>query len=109
MDDVDPDLRVLDLPQLAHERLDRALDVALQDDVQVLRLPGLQVLVERLEGDAAARTLRELFAAQSLGADVCEVLRLTLVLHNAHELAGRGGMVESEHLDGYSGACLLDF
>ena len=46
VDDVDAHLRVLDLLELADECLDRALHVALQHDIQVLNLAGLQVVVE---------------------------------------------------------------
>ena len=99
MDDVHAHLGVLDLLELAEERLDGALHVALEDDVEVLHLAGLEVVVERLERDAAARTLRELLAAEPLGAHVREVLRLALVLDDAHELAGGRRMVEAEHLD----------
>ena len=108
VDDVDAHLRVLDLLELAEERLDRALDVALQDDVQVLHLACLEVVVQRLERDAPARALRELLAAQPLRAHVREVLRLALVLDDADELARSGWMVEAEHLDGLAGLRLRD-
>ncbi len=100
VDDVHAHLGVLDLLELAEERLDRALHVALQDDVEVLHLAGLQIVVERLERDAPARTLRELLAAKPLRAHVREVLRLALVLDDADELAGGRRMVEAEDLDG---------
>ena len=100
MDDVHAHLGVLDLLELAEERLDRALDVALEDDVQVLHLAGLEVVVQRLERDAPPRALRELLAAEPLCAHVRQMLRLALVLDDADELAGGGRMVEPEHLDG---------
>ena len=102
----DPHLRVLDLLELAEERLDRALDVALQDDVEVLHLAGLEIVVQRLERHAAARPLRELLAAEPLRANVREVLRLALVLDDAHELAGCRRVVEAEHLDRLARPCL---
>ena len=92
--------RVLDLLDLAEQRFDRALHIALQNDVEVLHLAGLEIVVQRLERDAAARALRELLAAEPLRADVREVLRLALVLDDAHVLAGCRRVVESEHLDG---------
>ncbi len=107
MDDADAHLRVLDLLDLTEERLDGALDVALQHDVQVLDLAGLQVVVERLERDATSRALRELLAAQPLGAHVREVLRLPLVLDDADELAGGRRMVEAEDFDGLTRPCLF--
>ena len=84
MDDVDTNLRVLDLAELAHERLDRALDVALEDDVEVLDGALLHLLEQGLERDAAGlRALRELLAAEPLGALLGDVLRLALVLDDA--------------------------
>ena len=56
--------------------------------------PASQIVVQRLERDAAARAAR---AARGAGAraDVREVLRLALVLDDAHELAGGRRVVES--------------
>ena len=99
VDHVHAHLGVLDLLKLAHERLDGALDVALEDDVELLHLAGLEVLVQRLEGDAPPGTLRELLAAEPLGAHVREMLRLALVLDGPDELARCGRMLEAEHLD----------
>ena len=59
--------------------------------------------MQGLERDAPARALRELLATEPLGADVREVLRLALVLDDAHELARRGRMLEPEHLDRLAG------
>ena len=63
--------------------------------------------MERLQRDAAARALRELLAAEPLGAHVREVLRLALVLDDADELACDRRLVEAEHLDGLAGLRLL--
>jgi hypothetical protein len=68
VDDVDADLGMLDLRQLADDRLDRALDVALEDDVEVCDTAGLELLEERLERGAAARLARERLALQPLAA-----------------------------------------
>ena len=103
VDDVHAHLGVLDLLELAEERLDRALDVALEDDVEVLHLAGLQVVVQRLERHAAPRALRELLAAEPLRAHVREVLRLALVLDDADELARGRRVVEAEDLDRVAG------
>ena len=99
VDDVHAHLGVLDLLELAEERLDGALHVALQHDVQLLDLARLEVVVQRLEGDAAPRPLRELLAAQPLRAHVREVLRLALVLDDPDELTGGRRLVEAEDLD----------
>ena len=100
VDDVDPNLGVLDLAELAQERLDGALDVALQDDVEVLHGTGLHLLEERLERHAAClRALRELLAAETLGALLGEILRLALVLDDARQLTRGRRPVEAEDLD----------
>ena len=104
VDHVDANLRVLDLAELAHERLDRALDVALEDDVEVLHGAFLHLLEEGLERDALGLgALRELLATEPLGALLGDVLRLSLVLDHAGELAGRRRTVEAEDLDGLAG------
>ena len=54
VDHVDAHLGMLDLAELAEQRLDRALHVALEHDVEVLDGAGLHLLEERLERDAAA-------------------------------------------------------
>ena len=109
VDHVDAHLGVLDLVELAHERLDRALDVALEDDVEVLHGAFLHPLEEGLERDALRLgALRELLAPEPLGALLGEVLRLALVLDDAGELARRRRTVEAEDLDGLAGLGLLD-
>ena len=99
VDDVDPHLGVLDLRQLADDRLDRALDVALDDEVEVLDLAGLQLLEQVLERDARGRPDRELLAAQALGALLREIAGVAVVLDHPGELAGRRRLVEAEDLD----------
>ena len=64
--------------------------------------------MQRLERDASSRALRELLAAEPLGAQVREVLRLPLVLDDADELARRRRMVEAEDLDRVARPRLLD-
>src|SRR4029077_6904155 len=100
MDHVDADLGVLDLAELPDERLDRALHVALEDDVEVLDGALRDLVEERLERETAFRALRELLAAEALGTLLGEVLRLALVLDDARPLACRRWAVEAEDLDG---------
>ena len=85
--------------ELADDRLDRALHVGLEDDVQVGDAARLQLLEQLLERDAAARLLRERLAAQPLAALLREVARAAVVLDHAGELAGRRRLVEAEDLD----------
>ena len=99
---------VLDLPELADDRLDGALHVALDDDVQVLHLAGLQVLEQVLERDARRRPGRELLAAQPLGALLRELAGLAVGLDDAAELAGGRRLVEAEDLDRVARLRLLE-
>ena len=99
---------MVDLAELAEERLDRALHVALEDDVEVLDDTLLHLGEQALERDAALGALRELLAAQPLGALLGEILGLALVLDDARELACGRRPVEAEDLDGLAGARLLD-
>ena len=60
------------------------------------------------ETPAVGRALRELLAAEPLGALLGDVLRLPLVLDHAGELAGGRRTVEAEDLDGLARTGLLD-
>ena len=60
------------------------------------------------ETTADGRTLRELLAAEPLGALLGEILRLALVLDHAGELPGGRRMVEAEDLDRLARPGLLD-
>ena len=108
VDDVDAHLGMLDLAELAEQRLDRSLHVALEDDVEILDDTLLQLREEALERDAALGALRELLAAKALGPLLGEILGLALVLDDACELAGGRRPVEAEDLDGLAGTRLLD-
>ena len=99
VDHVDAHLGVVDLRELADDRLDRALHVALEDDVEVGDAAGLHLLEELLERDAAARLLRERLAPQPLAALLGELARAAVVLDDAAELARRRRLVEAEDLD----------
>src|SRR5207342_2755069 len=90
---------VLDLRELADDRLDRALHVALDDDVQVLNLTGLQMLEQAFERDARGRPGGELLAPQALRALLREVAGLSVCLDDTGELPGRRRLVEAEDLD----------
>ena len=96
------------LPSSPSERLDGALHVALEDDVEILDDTLLQLREQALERDAALRALRQLLAAEPLGPLLREILGLPLVLDDARQLAGRRRPVEAEDLDGLAGARLLD-
>ena len=108
VDHVDAHLGMLDLAELGDDRLDGALHVALDDDVQVLHAAGLHLLEQLVERDAAAALLRHRLAAQALAALLGELARAALVLDDATELAGGRRAVEAEDLDGLARACLLD-
>ena len=105
VDHVDAHLGVLDLRELADDRLDRALHVALEDDVQVLDAAGLHLLEQVLERDAAAGCFASCLAAQALAALVRELAGAAVVLDDARELAGVRRLVEAEDLDRVARAC----
>ena len=89
VDHVHAHLGVLDLRELGDRRLNRAADVALEDQVQILDGAFLQLREQRLERDAARlRALRELLGAEPLATALRELACLTLVLDDACELAG---------------------
>src|SRR5262249_28276860 len=99
MDHVHADLGVLDLAELTLDRLDRALNIALDDQVDVAAVAGVHALEQMLEADAARRARGQLLAAQPLGALLGAVAGLPLALDHAAELACRRRTVEPEDLD----------
>ena len=108
VDHVDAHLGVVDLLQLADDRLDGALHVALEDDVQVGDAARLHLLEQLVERHAPARLLGERLAAQPLPALLREIARAAVVLDHTAELAGRRRPVEAEDLDRVAGAGVLD-
>src|ERR671924_793066 len=108
VDDIDAHLGVLDLLQLRDRGLDRALHVALEDEVEVLDTAGLHLREELLERWTGTRGGRELLAAQPLPSHLGAVAGVALVLHDPRHLAGRRRVVEAEDLDRFARARLLD-
>ena len=108
VEDVDRDLVLRQLGDLVLERLDRAGDVGLEDEVELLELALLDVLKTsssetlRPERRASASVFRRCArsCASCAGAAV--------VLDDADVLAGLGDAVEAEHLDRVAGQRLLD-
>src|SRR2546421_6056758 len=98
---------MLDLSKLRYGRLDRAHDIALEHEVEVLDRPGLHLLEESFDRHAPRR-LSKLFAAKPLAARVRELACAPLVLDHPAQLAGRRRLVEPEDLDGLAGPGLLD-
>ena len=91
---------MLELRQLGDDGLDRADDVAADDEVEVGNLARLQLLVKPLERYSGVRAHgRELLASQSLPSPVRELASLTVVRDDPCELARRGRLVEAEDLD----------
>ena len=97
MDDAHAHLGVLDLLELGQRRLDRAGDVRLEHDVEVLNA-FLDALEEDVERDRL-RALGELLSAEALAARLCVLARLALVVDDARVLAGGRRLVEADDLD----------
>ena len=79
------------------DRLDRALHVGLEDDLQLLDLAALDLLVEIVERDL--RGLRHLGLALLAAAMLGDLARLRVVLHDDEDVAGLGHAAEAEDLD----------
>ena len=107
VDDVDAHLGVADLRELARDRLDRALHVGLDDEVEVLDDALADPREQLLERGAAPAPAGELLRAQPLATQAREVPGLAVVLDDARVLAGLRRLVEAEHLDGVPGPASL--
>ena len=99
VDHVDAHLGVLDLSELAEQCLDGSLNIALEDDVEVLHDALLELREEALERDAALRALRELLPSETPRPLLGDVLCEALVLDNAREFACGRRAIEAEDLD----------
>src|SRR4029077_8912063 len=75
------------------------LDVALDDEVEILNLAGLELIEQALEGDARRGADREPLAAQTFRALLREITCVPVGFDHPGELAGRRRLVEAEDLD----------
>src|SRR5215207_3961024 len=87
------------LRDLVLERLERAGDVGLEHQVEVLDLAAARLVEDRLERHLLAGAAGLRLALQAEAALVGELARAAVVLDHAHVLARLGHAVEAEHLD----------
>ena len=102
------DLLLGELGDLVLDRLQRAGDVGLDDQAELLDGALLGELEDVLERDLAPGAPRERLGLQAVRALAGELARAALVLDHAHELARLGHAVEAEHLDRLAGRGALD-
>ena len=102
VDDVDADLGLVHLVQRVHERLDGALDVGLDDEVEVLELALLDAVEQVVEGDVALGALGDEPLAQR--ALLGELTGGALVGHDLELVAGARHRRQAEDLDRVGGA-----
>ena len=93
------DLALRELRDLVLDRLERAGDVGLDHQRQLLDGARLGELEDVLERDLAPGASRERLGLQAVGPLARELPRAALVLDRAHRLTGLGHAVEAEHLD----------
>ena len=99
VDDVDRDLLLRDLGDLVLERLQRAGDIGLEDDVELLDVALLDPGEDLLEADLARLAAGQGLGLEPVGALLGELAGAAVVLDRLHELAGVADAVEAEHLD----------
>ena len=97
MDRVDAHLGLVHLVQRVLKGLDRALNVGLDDEVELLHLGVGHGVEQVLERDVLDLVL--LLDAGLEGALVSEAARLALVLEHAELVAGHRDALQAEHLD----------
>ena len=107
-DHVDDDLVLRELGDLVLKRLQRARDVGLDDDRELVELALLRLGEDLLEGDLAGLAPRQLLGLEALGALVGELAGAALVLDHLDPLARLADAVEAEHLDRVAGPSRLD-
>ncbi len=106
VDDAHLHLVVTDLAEGVGQGLDAALDVGLEDEVELADLALGDARVEVVEGERVL--LGELLGAQPVGAPVGEHAGGLFVFDDVAELAGLGHRVEADDLDRHGGAGLGD-
>ena len=99
VDDVDRDLVLRQLGDLVLERLERAGDVGLEHEVELLELALLDAVEDVLERDLAAGAAGQRLGLEADRALAGQLAGLAVVLDDADVLAGLGDAVEAEHLD----------
>src|SRR5581483_7462417 len=90
----------LELRELRDHGLDRADDVASDDEVEIGHLARLELLVQPLERDTRVGAYSsELLAPEPLPTPVRDLARFPVVRDDPRELARPGRLVEAEDLD----------
>ena len=108
VDHVDGDLVLRQLRDLVLERLERAGDVGLEQQVELLDLALLGLGEDVLEGDPARLAAGQRLGLEAVRALAGELAGLAVVLDDLDALAGLADAVEAEHLDRVAGPGLLD-
>src|ERR1039458_7701507 len=98
MDDVDLDLALRKLGDLVLDRLQRAGNVGLDDQAQLLARALLGELEDVLQRHLSTRAPRQRLGLEAICALAGELTRATLVLDHAHEFTGLWNAIEAEHL-----------
>ena len=108
MDDVDGDLVLRQLGDLVLERLERAGDVGLDEQVDLLDLALLGLREDVLEGDPAGVAASLGLGLEADRALTGELAGPAVVLDDLGALAGLADAVEAEDLDRLAGTGGLD-
>ena len=106
MDDPDPDLLVGQLLQRSLDRLGGALDVRLDDDIQVLHLAGLDLAEQVLQRDLAHIVVQR--ALLLMLALLHQLTGHALVGHSMEVIARAGHLAHADDLHGDGGAGISD-
>ena len=96
------------LRDLVLERLERARDVGLEQDVELVELALLGLREDLLEGEPARLAAGELLGLEPVRALLGELAGLAVVLDDLDPLAGLADAVEAEDLDRVARAGLLE-
>ena len=108
VDDVDRDPLLRDFGDLVLERLQRAGDIGLEDDVELLDVALLDAGEDLVEADLARLAAGQGLGLEAVGALLGELAGAAVVLDRLDELAGVADAVEAEHLDRHPRAGGLD-
>ena len=102
-DDVDRTSLLRDLGDLVLERLERAGDIRLEDDVELLDLALADLGEDFVEAHLAGLAPRELLGLEALVALVRELAGKTFAIDRLEAVASFRDPVEAEHFDRVAG------
>ena len=106
MDDVDLDLLCREADERVGERFDRAIDIPLDDDIELLEVAKGTATSQFVEGKSLLRAV--VLLALELLTLASDATSFLLGVHHIEGLTSSRSTIQTEDQHGFAGACLLN-